>query len=785
MTLQIGPDGRGNIHLEGIAPDEFSKVRGVVERVMQASLADGGPGESNHDLAQWTRVLAALQEEGFGIEDMSSGDYQVAFEADLLSGRHLGEQAALHSFATPNEPLARKIVASIAGALSKIADDLAEKIEAEINGGDLGAIVAIIRDGFESGAFGVHPTTRLLKALLDVDVSRLEPADRQFVRERRLAVAHLLRRWDIAAAEAQALLGDAPESFDARQKAELEMVIANGAITKGHTETALHIWRSLLQDPATLGPDNRGWIWRNIALALPRDSANRREAAKYSADAFLEAGDKRQAAQSLMVLVNALLFEEPVQAINMIDEILPLTEQEGLSNRGLRAATFHARGNRLAKVGKHPEALADATQAIGLWRGLIGAEDQLISSLHLAATEARALDRGDEAKAFEKEADRLTDEADSSHFKLARRVQGLVDAYDSERAAVLLQDAELARNREVTTSVRVLQAMHDPKLSDAARLSMLEETLNDLDCAGTSDAIKQPVLFAIAHQLERLSQPERAEAWYRRILAEDPLNIRARDALIACLWRRKQWGDAAIVLKRQLDLWGAMPGLSYAYGRSLFEAGAYSDALLPLTEAADLAGNNEDLRRAATKLRDDAIHRGGMIRLSASPTTEIAPVTREEFNAELDYFAHFVTADRRMSFWRKAGKAGHRWVERPEKHAQDLLYAYLKARFRERAQVLEELASGAGRLDIYVQFFGALSLVIELKMCGRGYSSAYAAAGKQQILHYMENRGTNLGYLVVFDARKRDFGKALFHASGQFLVVSKFVNVQPQITPRR
>ena len=53
------------------------------------------------------------------------------------------------------------------------------------------------------------------------------------------------------------------------------------------------------------------------------------------------------------------------------------------------------------------------------------------------------------------------------------------------------------------------------------------------------------------------------------------------------------------------------------------------------------------------------------------------------------------------------------WIERPEKRGQDLLHTYLKARFLERVNVFEELDTGAGRLDIFVQFLGGLTVIFE------------------------------------------------------------------------
>ena len=89
--------------------------------------------------------------------------------------------------------------------------------------------------------------------------------------------------------------------------------------------------------------------------------------------------------------------------------------------------------------------------------------------------------------------------------------------------------------------------------------------------------------------------------------------------------------------------------------------------------------------------------------------------------------------------------------------------------------------SGAGRLDLYVQLQGELTAILELKMCGGGYSSNYAASGETQLVHYMENRGSKLGYLVVFDARARDFGKVLLSGGNSLTIITKIVDLRPDV----
>jgi hypothetical protein len=112
-----------------------------------------------------------------------------------------------------------------------------------------------------------------------------------------------------------------------------------------------------------------------------------------------------------------------------------------------------------------------------------------------------------------------------------------------------------------------------------------------------------------------------------------------------------------------------------------------------------------------------------------------------------------------------------------------LLHTFLKARFNERIEIFEEVGTGAGRLDLYVKLDGGLSVIVELKMCGGSYSSAYAASGEDQIRHYMENRKTALGYLVVFDGRLDTNGQPLLtRQAGPYTVLEKLVNVSPRVT---
>jgi hypothetical protein len=293
-----------------------------------------------------------------------------------------------------------------------------------------------------------------------------------------------------------------------------------------------------------------------------------------------------------------------------------------------------------------------------------------------------------------------------------------------------------------------------------------------------------PVQIALVTVLRELGQHDRAAIWLRRILEAHPLDSAARQMLVASLWAEEAWADAATYLNGEIDRVGEAPGLLYAYGRSLLEAGDLSGAVTAPTQSLKLAGEDKNLRAHVEELRRKALDLGGTLIVPAAVTAK-APVLNEEVDGALREFAKFVAGAKRMRFWKPEGN-DHKWVDRPEGYAQDLLHIYLKAHFKQRVSAYEEVAAGPGRLDLLLKLDGGLSVIIELKMCGYGYSSTYAASGEDQIRAYMEAHDAHLGYLVIYDARLRDFGASLLAGldTGPDTVREIFVDLRPRIAKR-
>jgi len=138
-----------------------------------------------------------------------------------------------------------------------------------------------------------------------------------------------------------------------------------------------------------------------------------------------------------------------------------------------------------------------------------------------------------------------------------------------------------------------------------------------------------------------------------------------------------------------------------------------------------------------------------------------------------------------MTFWKlnKETKK-HEWISHPEKQARTLLSTWLSSRFGHDIYTFEEISSGAGRIDIFVISPAGEKAIIELKMCGNRYSLKYAIEGIEQLEHYMKNKKTQTGYLVVFDSRTRDYSKGFGQRQimiNDMTISTAIVDVRPKV----
>ena len=723
-----------------------------------------------------------LETHNFKMELLPEGDMQIHFTFDMQSGRTFGRHKALHRFAHADDRVGRDIYRALRTVFNQPATDEISAIQTALNKNDHQE-AARFAVGIQDHLLFLSKSRPLLDAINAINRDALDSNQALDIERIIVSLSSAQQREDVGVDAAEHLL-QVDATFTDEERFGIRNFLAVAALRRRETETGLAMLRDLLDEVDQIDAEQRGWIWRNFSLALKPDDPEAMRAARHAIDAFLEAGDKSEATRSIGQLSALLERDEPADAIGQFDQMLDLMSQEDILNEEIRANIQHAKGRKLLEVGNSKAALEAARQAVELRRGILGAEEQLISSLHLVSIIASDLQDLGTAGSANAEAKMLETEIGSEHFVLARRVAALLQNWDSTEASSLLEIAKTVTDVEVYAGIQVAVAAQDPSLTSTQKLSRFEATLRALEQRHARPSAKQPCRLAIAAILKERGRFDRAAEWYRKIVDDEPLNAQAHRFLVDAYWRSEKWGEAAIVLRHNLDTFGERPGVAFAYGRSLFEAGQHSEAVRVFTRALSLAEGNPDLQETIRNFRERALDLGGTIPPIPVPTAPDAPITLDELRAALNQFAAFVSAYKRMDFWEKPdGAKKHKWRKQPEKHGQTLLHTYLKASFGERVDVFEEIGTGAGRLDLLVRFAGGVSAIIELKMCGDGYSTNYARSGEEQIEHYMTNRKVHIGFLVTFDARQLTNGERLVLdvSDRQNTIEESTIDVRPTI----
>jgi tetratricopeptide (TPR) repeat protein len=725
-------------------------------------------------------VRKGLEEESLIVEEIADSDVQYRFEIDLETGMSIGTEAVLHEYTDPNAEISRNIHAALQEAFQQGPKQLINEIELKVAANDhVGAAEAVI-NGVESGRFFGHIPPELLTALQKINISELNIEARELISKCILDTALLLKRYDVAEYYANYFIAVIDPS-DKNRHAFLKNIIALASLERDELETAILIWEEILKTPEDIEPGNRGWIWNNYGMALSENDSKAKRALKLSIDAFIEAGDKHQAGRRMMHLSHMLSHEDPNLAINQLDDILKTIDQNGLLDSEIRASIQHHRAKKLNDLRSYVHAFSAANEAVILRRGKIGLEQELIASLNLASITAQFSGNQEAAESLEKESIVLETSLSSKFHDIARRVITLTSQYDSEYALSLLAEAKAFGSQELMHLIDFTIAQLDPSLNTVARIRRLESTLSELQ---EDDRLKLDIMMAIGKILSNEGQYSRALIWFHRVLEKNPFSLEMRERVIDCHWKNENWHEAAVFIKDQINRFGELPNLLFAYGRSLVKAGNYSDGISALSKARQGLNDTDPLYNTITELRDHALDAGGTVLPVVVPPPSENTVIVEEVHAALNEFSKFIAADKRMRFWiLEPEDKDYQWIQNPEKLAQDFLHIYLKAKFQNRILVLEELTTGAGRLDVFLQFSGGLSVIVEIKMCGFRYSSAYAASGEDQIRHYMDNRNTHLGFLLVFDSRLNEHSESLLQniSDGVNTVHEVYVDLRPRV----
>ena len=461
---------------------------------------------------------------GFGltVKPIPAGDITVNALWDADSGNVVG-RSHVQDGVEPFAPgLLKRINDSLSSAMRMSADRLAAKITALAGSADAAAqAAAALELAKAEGLFAFEPSRALGDALAGVDAVALEPgAAREFLTAR-TAIAMRLEDFERAAVDARALLDrwtDLPPA-DAAEYRNIEGIAHAKA---GQFEAAAAIWSSLAYHTPGIAPSSRGQVLRNLASISPATDPQTLRQFEESSDAFLQAGDRRDAAISLIYLGDALEHHSGDQAITMLAKADPLLDEPNLIGEALRAALQYARAKRLVALERTQEAFNAALASVEARGGLVGQEEELLASLALTLTLAERLG-DDRAATLRQESEALLQAVPSPRFVMGARIDALMDAWDDSAADQLRQASQASGDMVSRIAAGTLLIANDPALTSEHRLARLEALHESMVAEGAAGPLLTPIRLALAGVLRDSRRSDRAIPWLEKILLDAPL----------------------------------------------------------------------------------------------------------------------------------------------------------------------------------------------------------------------------------------------------------------------
>ncbi|RLZ07845.1 tetratricopeptide repeat protein [Acinetobacter sp. 2JN-4] len=546
------------------------------------------------------------------------------------------------------------------------------------------------------------------------------------------------------------LLKNYSDKLDADLLQNIILEKANCLANDGHINIARINYNKVINaegvSPATIA-------WSYQGLSIISTDLDRIKYAQYAADFHFQSGNKMEAVRNLIQISNFKGNIDPKEAIVIFDKCIALYEEKSLVDRELLASLIHRKSNYLYKINQIKEALILAERACDLRRGLIGNEIELSSSLSLAEILAGLDNQAEKGEKYRAEYELLKEKIKDENFNLREKILGLIS--NSEFVSnEFLTEVLASDDSELIISTLLYQSTDkDLSLDDA--MTLLEKCRVYAEKERNNNVL-DVIYFSIAEKYRVEGLYDDAYVFYTKSLKINQFNQSSVQNCLGMLFQEGKWKQAQTFLEERIRIIGELPNVCFFYARALLEDKQYQKALKYFNKSDKSNPKLADYQSICIDNLDDSQFESMPIREGWKET-----ITSDIFFEILKEFSNSISTSSRMYFWEKGeDKISYKWTKNPEEKSKQLLITFLNAKLGfDSTEIIQECRAGAGFIDLYIILPGGLKVIVELKMCGGGYSSTYALSGESQIIHYQQNKTTNLGYLVVFDGRTRDYGK--------------------------
>lgn len=671
---------------------------------------------------------------------------QITFEMNLDANKSI---AKFEGGSTESNEIAIEIANCIDNVLNNLSDKWLSKFLDEVNKSNFDEAYKIFEEN--KGTLQHSRKVEDLNYLKKMDFSKLDALKRKdFLIFLVLFSAMVNDRTD-SLSYIDFLLKNYSDKLDADLLQNIILEKANCLAKDGHINIARINYNKVLNAEG-VSPATIAWSYQGLSIISVTD-LDRIKYAQYAADFHFQSGNKMEAVRNLIQISNFKGNIDPKEAIVIFDKCIALYEEKSLVDRELLASLIHRKSNYLYKINQIKEALILAERACDLRRGLIGNEIELCSSLSLAEILAELNNQAEKGEKYRAEYELLKEKIKDKNFNLREKILGLIS--NSEFVSnEFLTEVLASDDSELIISTLLYQSTDkDLSLDDA--MTLLEKCRVYAEKERNNNVL-DVIYFSIAEKYRVEGLYDDAYVFYTNSLKINQFNQSSVQNCLGMLFQEEKWKQAQTFLEERIRIIGELPNVCFFYARALLEDKQYQKALKYFNKSDKSNPKLADYQSICIDNLDDSQFESMPIREDWKKS-----ITSDIFFEILKEFSNSISTSSRMYFWEKGeDKIPYKWTKNPEEKSKQLLITFLNAKLGfDSTEIIQECRAGAGFIDLYIILPGGLKVIVELKMCGGGYSSTYALSGESQIIHYQQNKTTNLGYLVVFDGRTRDYGK--------------------------
>jgi len=503
-------------------------------------------------------------------------------------------------------------------------------------------------------------------------------------------------------------------------------------------------------------------------------------------DNFIISGNKKEAIQVIFKLIERMEGKNNVMALELINKAIELQSSDTYIDKGYYSALLQRKGIILINSHKYHDAKEPLLMACSLRRGMLGQEEKLYECLVKAEVVLRLIDENEEADKLKEESQGVEKLIKNDICSLTKKIMDSIelgDVADLDGDKILCDKSVSPHMKYGYLMIKYLNGgyefSHNIELLDKA-LGFANESIDY--------KAKAMVFKEMAIQYEKNDYTSIAIEKLYESIGVDPESRDSFQYLIYLLLQERRLDEACVLLRNKIELFGFLPNLTFTYAKALFDNKNYKEAykhfrILEKQGGVDIIDGVTIVSDYIRKCLDNIDELDVVDNFHVHSHEHKIDISLNVLSSAFNEFSASLSSHSRMQYWIKDDVKGYKWNSSPETIAKGHLLSFLSGKFGGDLELIQEDRAGAGFIDLYLIAKNGVKFVVELKMCGYGYSSTYAISGESQIIHYLQNKDTKVGFLIVFDSRTRDFSKGLdrFKTYENFSIYTTIVDVRNTI----